>query len=356
VYVLHTYYAPAHSIMTAAVTGLLSTRIPYIFIKLCASACVASHPSLGMVGFTHVALLFVITCSTFQTIGANRLGAKRMLAGSQLLLANEDACGLQAGKGYVRSTRPHTLAEEARQCEELWAIIARELDMPCGERVYLNSCIEQGAFEHPSASGGKLKAADNPINLMALGTVATAILADQGLALNKALLVFLESKLKVSILLREELGHNVIYIPNDLSSLDFVEAHRLQEHGLNLSAFLNSSGINRGVWTNFICNELSIIRLPCKHNGRSMHALIPNIVGAADDEIEYHISVFTDLQQKREHMGATLSAEDIKNLKVCFICHMRLFFEFIFFVWTSGHSTKGGKRFGGLSHFQVCGS
>ncbi len=196
-------------------------------------------------------------------------------------------------------------------------ITAKELDMPIDARGYLNSCVHEGLFAHPSAGGGALTAKENPINFMALTKVAKAILHDQGLALSMGLLLFLESKYKISLLLQTELGETAVYIPKYLTSLDFVEANRRHEQGLNLSAFLSSSGVNAGLWTNFICTELNIIRLPCKHNGRWTQTLIPNIIGATDDEMARQISVYVDLLNKREHMGLALTEEDVKNLKVC---------------------------------------
>ena len=69
--------------------------------------------------------------------------------------------------------------------------------------------------------------------------------------------------------------------------------------------------------SSFICNNLNVVRLPVKVAGHWhwRQALLPNIVGLSDEDFSEQLGHFYQLEAVRSNQGATMTPEDVRNLK-----------------------------------------
>lgn len=215
----------------------------------------------------------------------------------------------------MRSTRPSTLHDERRDLVRCARDFDIDLAAPPSERFVIQYYIDEGSLGNLSRSGGKLSAIDNPINKMALGDVAGLVIRDGGISLVDALAAFLNAKRKISVYLRDRLGESV-YVSPGLAALDFDHVAMLRrDDSSNVSAYYRSAGIDVHFFYDFICNYLNVIRLPLKHGNYWLLTLIPNILGATDEEMGRQLCLYYKVHSRREQMGVVLTAEDMANIK-----------------------------------------
>ena len=65
----------------------------------------------------------------------------------------------------------------------------------------------------------------------------------------------------------------------------------------------------------YICNNLNVVRLPVKVAGYWRQALLPNVVGLSDEDFSEQLGYFYQLEAVRNKHGATMTPDDVRNLK-----------------------------------------
>jgi len=65
----------------------------------------------------------------------------------------------------------------------------------------------------------------------------------------------------------------------------------------------------------YICNNLNVVRLPVKVAGHWCQGLLPNVVGLSDEDFSESLGHFYQLEAVRSNQGATMTPEDVRNLK-----------------------------------------
>jgi hypothetical protein len=127
---------------------------------------------------------------------------------------------------------------------------------------------------------------------MVFGDVAGSVIRDGGIPLVDALAAFLCAKRKISIYLRDRLGE-CVYVSPSLEALDFDHVAVLRkDDDSNIFDDFRNAGIDVHFLYDFNCSHFNVIRLPLKHGTRWLLTLIPNILGATDEEIGSQLCLY----------------------------------------------------------------
>ena len=210
----------------------------------------------------------------------------------------------------MRSTAQTSLVEQIATLSTITAVITTELGGPREKANYLQTCFDLGLLleEYKRFSGL------HPANLAGLAMAGHFLQAQQGALLMHAALEFCKWKQSVLHTLRSQFGDSV-YISGFFKEHDFQIDVTSDEQRRALLVAVNGS-----VWDDimaFICESLNVTRMPVLHNGTWCVALLPNMVGASDDDIASGVATFYELLKLREEQqqrGEVLTPDDVANL------------------------------------------
>ena len=180
-----------------------------------------------------------------------------------------------------------------------------QLQKEDGEFPVITSCLISGLFSEYNYTR---RPDEQPANKIALAAAAELLLTRRGAKMDEVATTFLASKQRALHALRARFGE-AIYVPSYLTRAvifdDAAAVTLLKEE----SSWWEAYG--------FICNRLNVIRLPVKSEGGHWAlALVPNVVGASNADVIDQVASFYELFAARARLGAALTADDVRNLKV----------------------------------------
>ena len=207
-----------------------------------------------------------------------------------------------------RCTKP--LREQAAELHVDAEIYYDELKLEAGRRPILEVNLAEGLFSRDKY----LKHSDaHPANVIALAAACRLVSIQRGALLADVADTFVVQKQRVLHALRNLYGSDKVYVPKFFDAFDFQDP--AQFAAARTATMFNGVGTYRRVY-DWICDRLNVIRLPVKTaSGHWRLALLPNLVGASDTDMIDQVGIFYELHASRARLGASLSCEDIRNLK-----------------------------------------
>jgi hypothetical protein len=152
----------------------------------------------------------------------------------------------------------------------------------------------------------------HPANIAGLEAASNLVLTRHGAHMMEVMEAFFSRKQRMLHSLRDKFGDSV-YVPPFFDKYNFVGEQRADDvkTARQSTPYENQS--------KFVCNNLNVIRLPVKNEtgvqARWKLALLPNIVGASDEDVVEQVGIFYQLHSARAQRGAAMSQEDVRNLK-----------------------------------------
>jgi hypothetical protein len=208
----------------------------------------------------------------------------------------------------MRSTCGTPLVEQAATLSTIAGVISTQSNAACENAAYLQTCFDLG-FLHKNH---KRFVRMHPADLVGLAVVGNLVQSQRGVLLMHAALEFCKWKQIMLRDLRTRFG-DTVYISGFFEEHEFDVSSDEQR-----SALL--SAVEHRQWDSiklFICESLNVTRLPVLHDGSWCVALLPNIVGASDDDVADGVATFYELLKLREEQqqrGEALTTDDMANL------------------------------------------
>ena len=207
----------------------------------------------------------------------------------------------------LRSRGTEPLAVQLARLRETVAVVDRELcEAEESNGGYLATCLSAGLFRERCYQH---RTAQHPAWQAGLAAAGETLIARRGALMVEVAAAFLAKKQEVLLRLRARFGASV-HVPHFFTSHDF-----LTEGTRDLAVqAIHAHGCYRAA-CDYICRNLNVVRLPVKRGAQWRRALIPNIVGMSDEEMVDQVGAFYELEAARSEMGASLTADDVRNLK-----------------------------------------
>ena len=142
------------------------------------------------------------------------------------------------------------------------------------ERIYLNACFSDGLFTEAMYEKHK---DEHPANIAGLAAAGDLLLTQRGALMNDLLGAFLSKKQRVLAALQE--AYESVDCPPFFTQFNFQDEELLSEQVGAAHNWLKEP-------RDYLCTRLNCIRLPVLgEDGNWRLALLPNIVGASDDDV-----------------------------------------------------------------------
>ena len=219
-----------------------------------------------------------------------------------------------SGRTLLMRSRCETpIAEQVAALTAIVRVVSTQLDEPAEGARYLRSCFELGWLHESSRRTSLCR---HPATFVGLAMAGLMVQSRRGALLRDVALEFCKWKQHVLRALQSRFGQ-AVFIP------DFFEQHNFQvESPQECSELLIATNGNKwGQICDFICESLSVTRMPVLYDGTWCIALLPNMVGASDADVASGVATFYELlelhRQQREQQqdsGEELSSDDVANL------------------------------------------